>query len=301
MEYFSCENIRTGFNFYRSGKITSCCMRISPDLEIAHIHDTNITDKILEGQNRLIQKHKSGNAPKCCQNCSRFLKDNWPDRLENQLYKIQLNHYRLCNLQCVHCGYRRNDPSETDTPHESILPVLQSCIDAGICRPDLFLEVGGGEPSLAQGMENLLEKAIEYRWKAIINSNGAKFSNIFATGVNQDLFTLLLTPDAGSPEIYKKIKGADNFHNTWRNIGRYMAQTRGKALVKFILEAGNITDIPAMIKTASQYGVKQLVLSMDMGVPEREYPLYIAKAGEFMKEAARSGLSVMRGAFLPPF
>lgn len=233
-------------------------MQIAPELEIAHINDKNLPDKILLGQNRLIAAHKNGNAPKCCRNCSNFIKRNWPDHIENPFFNIQLNHYRLCNLRCVHCGYRKNDQLESDTPHDTILPVLKACIDNGICSSNLLLEIGGGEPSLAPGIERLLEKAILSNWKAVINSNGAKFSNVFANGVNQGLFTLLLTPDAGSAEIYKKIKGVDNFYNTWRNIGRYMAATQGRALVKFILEAGNTEDIRAMINTSQQYGVKQL-------------------------------------------
>lgn len=301
MEYLSCENIRKGFNFYRSGKITSCCMQIAPELEIAHIHDENLPDKILLGQNRLIALHKNGDAPKCCINCSNFIKKNWPDHIEKPFFNIQLNHYRLCNLRCTHCGYRKNDHKETDTPHNLILPAIQTCIDNGVCSSNLMLEIGGGEPSLATGIENLLEKAIESSWTAIINSNGAKFSRVFASGVNQGLFTLLLTPDAGSPEIYKKIKGVDNFYNSWRNIGRYMVATQGKALVKFILEAGNTEDIRAMIRTSLQYGVKQLILSLDMNISRQEYPLYIIKAKEFMKEASKKGISVIRGAFLPLF
>lgn len=299
MEYYSCENIRRGFNFYRSGKITSCCMQIDPELEIAHIDDLNIENKILFAQNKLIERHKNGNAPKVCMKCPSFQKRDWSEKIESPFYNIQLNHYRLCNLKCTHCGYRRNDKAETDTPHEAILPVLKKCIETGICSHKLNLEIGGGEPSLAKDLEKFLEKAIDYRWTAIINSNGAKFSEVFTNGVNQGLFTLLLTPDAGSPSTYAAIKGVDYFNITWRNIGRYMAKTNGNALVKFILEAGNIHDIAMMIDTSKKYGVKKLVLSMDMNIQKQEYPLYIAKAREFARYAHKAGLAVIRGAFLP--
>ncbi len=150
-------------------------------------------------------------------------------------------------------------------------------------------------------MEPILQYALDNAWEALINSNGARFSPIFASGVNANLFNLLLTPDAGSREIYARIKGVDAFDTTWRNIGRYMAATSGKAHVKFILEEGNKNDIPAMITTAKNYGVQHLVLSLDMNIPASHQPEYIAKAKEFVHLARRHGMSVKRGAFLPKF
>lgn len=40
---------------------------------------------------------------------------------------------------------------------------------------------------------------------------------------------------------------------------------------------------------------------MDMNINKQEYPSYIIKAKEFIKEAAKSGIAVIRGAFLPSF
>lgn len=137
--------------------------------------------------------------------------------------------------------------------------------------------------------------------RELINSNGAKFSEVFANGVNAGLFTLLLTPDAGSRETYARIKGVDNFDNAWRNIGRYMAATSGRAIVKFILEEGNKHDIPAMVDTAKKYGVQTLMLSMDMNLPASSHPEYIVRAKEFCQLAGKNELSVLRGAFLPEF
>ena len=174
---------------------------------------------------------------------------------------------------------------ERDTPHEKVFDALLKCIAAGIMVPKPYLEIGGGEPSLGDGIENIVRYALEHGWEGLINSNGAKFSQVFADGVNAAQFSLLLTPDAGSRETYARIKGADNFDNTWRNIGRYMAATSGKALVKFILEEGNKDDIPAMLATAKKYGVQNLVLSLDLNIPKSRHPEYIAKAKEFLRLA----------------
>lgn len=302
MFYKSCTAIRTGFNFYRSGKITACCTQISPELEIAHIDDADLPGKILAGQTRLRMLHKLGQAPAICQGCPGFLEADWGSQPAHQPFsRISLNHYKKCNLKCVHCGYRRGDDAEQDTPHDKVFAVIQQCIQAGICASKPTLEIGGGEPSLAEGIGRIMQHALENGWDAYINSNAARFSEVFAKGVNAGLFALILTPDAGSRETYARIKGVDNFDNAWRNIGSYMQATDGKALVKFILEEGNKNDIPAMIAQAKAHGVKTLVLSMDMNLPKENHQEYIEKIKEFCLLAHHAGLEVLHGAFLPNF
>lgn len=301
MRYKSCHRVQRGYNFYRSGLVTACCERISPDLNYARADDPELPEKILAGRERLALLHKSGNAPSVCQSCDSFHENDWGDALPRQISTISLNHYRQCNLKCVHCGYRRFDARERDTPHEAVFAAIQNCVSAGICSSRPFLEVGGGEPSLALGLEPLFAHALANDWPALINSNGARFSPLFAEGVNRGDFTLLLTPDAGSREIYFKIKGVDNFDKTWRNIGRYMAATSSNALVKFILEEGNRGDIPAMIETSKKYGVKNLVLSLDMNIPLKRRAEFFGPIKEFLLRARNAGMTVRRGAFLPDF
>lgn len=302
MRYKSCSRIHNGFNFYRSGKITACCNQISPELELAHVDDENLAEKLLVNHRRLLMRHKLGDAPEVCRKCSAFVEHDWDDAPGRVPFsQASLNHYKKCNLKCVHCGYRRQDEMEHDTPHEKVFDALLKCIAAGIMVPMPYLEIGGGEPSLGNGIENIVQYALEHGWEGLINSNGARFSQVFADGVNAAQFSLLLTPDAGSRETYARIKGADNFDNAWRNIGRYMAATSGKALVKFILEEGNKNDIPAMIATAKNYGVQTLVLSLDMNVPAGKHPEYVARAKEFLHLARKNGMTVIRGAFLPEF
>ena len=299
MRYKSCRKIREGFNFYRSGVVSACCYAISPELNLARIDDANLPEKILLGQTRLIARHKHDDAPAVCRRCESFIEDEWRDAPALPFSRITLNHYKKCNLKCVHCGYRQGDDSEHDTDHGAVLAAIQACMDAKICSSSPYLEVGGGEPSLARGLEDIFKRALADNWKVLINSNGAKFSPLFAEGVNAGLFTLLLTPDAGTAKVYEKIKGVDYFDITWRNIGRYMAATSAKALVKFILEEGNKDDIPAMIETSLKYGVKNLVLSMDMNLSPERRRQFIPMIRDFCVRAAKRGLSVTPGAFLP--
>lgn len=298
-EYKSCSCIHEGFNFSRNGKITACRNQVSPALELAHVDDEDLPDKLLANHARLLLRHKLGVAPEVCRKCFAFVKRDWnklPSRVP--FSRASLNHYKKCNLKCAHCGSSHDD-GERDTPHAKVLAVLQKCISAGIMVPRPFLEVGGGEPSLVKGVVDIIRYALEHGWEGLIRSNATNFSQLFADCVNANLFSLLLTLDAGSREAYARIKGVDFFDTVWRNIGRYMEATSGKAEVRFILGEGNKNDIWAMITTAKEYGVRSLVLSMERNIPKSRQSEYSAKVKECLLLALASGMAVRRGAVLP--
>lgn len=296
--FLSCAAIRTGFNFYRSGKVTACCHGIDPALEIARVDDPALPQRILAFQSAFGKLHRQGAAPAVCHRCTNFQRDQWPAHLGQPFAIITLNHYRACNLRCVHCGYRRNDEQERDTPHELVLKAIKRCIAAGICVRQPHLGVGGGEPSLAPGMTDILRHALDHGWTADINSNGARFQPLYAEGVNAGVFALWLTPDAGSREVYARIKGADCFDATWRTIARYMEATGARAVVKFIIEAGNRDDVPAMISTAAAHGVRHLALSLDFGIPPARHEEYREPVALFVRLAGEAGLKIVAD-FLP--
>ncbi len=297
-KYFSCRPVRMGFNFYRSGKISSCCFSLDPNLVIGTINDSITPQRIMAFQSKLLKSHRLGNAPKSCLSCPNFQMGEWSDHLEGKFTEVTLNHYKACNLKCTHCGYRKNDSMEHDTPHEQVLETIQACINANICSEKLYLGVGGGEPSLSKGIHDILQYALDNGWTADINSNAAKFSPLFAEGVNKGNFRLWLTPDAGTPETYLKIKGVDNFKNAWRNIKLYMLETNGQALVKFILEEGNIEDVPNMIITAKKNNVNKIVLSFDMNIKPSDFENYRKPIHYFLQLAEQNNIVVLKGALL---
>ena len=75
--YYSCCQIRNGFNFYRSSKVNACCFSLDKALEITDISDPVLPVTILKFQNNLITRHKNNTAPDACKKCVYFIKDDW--------------------------------------------------------------------------------------------------------------------------------------------------------------------------------------------------------------------------------
>ena len=303
-EYCSCENIRNGFNFYRSNKVSSCCYSLDEELNILKTDEykgdlKKAAKKIIEFQNNLIKLHKSGNAPETCKKCVHFKKALWKNHVNKKFGWISLNHYKVCNLKCTHCGYTKGDDTEKDSDHELVLKLINRFSEMNRLSKNLILAIGGGEPSINKGIEKILQYCIDKNYHALINSNGAKFSPLIAKGVNMGLFTLDLTPDAGSKEVYAKIKGVDCFDLTWKNIKEYMDNTEQKANVKFIIEAGNSDDVGNMIDTCVKNNVKNVKLSFDLGIEKKDFELYRKPVNDFINLCKSNNFNLEINSFVP--
>lgn len=298
-EYYSCNNIRSGFNFYRSGKVSACCYTNESELVITDIFDKNIIKTIENYQNNLIKLHKKGLAPEVCKNCVNFKKGKWEDKINKKLSWIPLNHYKICNLKCVHCGYRKTDDNEKDTPHELVLEVLNKFHKKNKLKKNCTIAIGGGEPSINKGIEQILQFCIDNNYKGLINSNGAKFNELIAHGVNLGLFGLDLTPDAGSKEVYLKIKGVDCFDLTWGNIEKYIKETGKKANVKFIIEEGNINDVDNMIKMCVKTGISHVTLAFDLNIKKEDFEKYKKPVKHFITLCDENNIKCNISSFVP--
>ena len=144
-----------------------------------------------------------------------------------------------------------------------------------------------------------MQFCLDNNYKALINSNGAKYSEIITNGVNKGLFTLDLTPDAGSKEVYLKIKGADFFDITWENIKKYIQITDGKANVKFIIEEGNINDVQNMINKCLEVGVKHVTLAFDLFIKKEDFEGYRKPVNEFINLCKENDIKCNVSSFVP--
>ena len=119
------------------------------------------------------------------------------------------------------------------------------------------------------------------------------------TGIQRGLLTLTLTPDAGSREVYKLIKGHDNYLKTWENITRYNIACASGVDVKFIIQEKNLNDIDNMILMSEAAGVRRITLSLDLNIPPARHADYRQYIDYFRSKAAVHSLSVEPSGLLP--
>lgn len=155
------------------------------------------------------------------------------------------------------------------------------------------LRLANGEPSIIKDDIKLADYCVENSIPVEIYTNGAKVPKTFVDGVNKGLFRIILSPDAGSREVYKKIKGKDYFETTWFNIKKYVEETSGNVEVKFILEKGNIDDVDNMINMCLKTGVNKVHLSMDVNISETEFYKYESSFSHFVNRCKNEGINLL--------
>ncbi len=210
---------------------------------------------------------------------------------------VVLNHFVSCNLRCIHCGYINQ--AYKDTKHEDVLRVIKRLTDRGIISPSATYDIGGGEPSIQRGLDDIMQYLIQCRHKTHLNSNGTNYVELYSKGVNMGLISLTLTPDAGSNSVYLATKGADFCDTVWENIRRYVEATDGKAEVKIILEEGNIGDTDNMLERLVKSNTRRFCIDVDIGLPADKQGAFAEPFLRFKESCRQAGIQTRIGPHVP--
>lgn len=301
-EYLSCHYIQTGVNFYPNNLIKVCCFTSDPAVDACSVDepDNEIIRKLAQKKIQMMTDFAAGNVYSCCSSCPNLVKANWGSDLK-MISSITLNHFMFCNLKCGHCGYleemRINQLQDTD--HARVKHVISLLKERGAILPSAHIDVGGGEPSVSEGLLAIVEDLARGGHKIHINSNGAKFIDTWADHANAGRVFLTLTPDAGSREVFKRIKGTDAFSVTWRNIKRYFEACRQNIEVKFILQDGNVDDIENMIAMCDTSGVRRVVISLDLRINKNRQSDFLGHVSLLRRRLQERNIAVTRSSLVP--
>lgn len=302
---YDCPELHSCFYISLNNEINSCMLCRGhldyKDLQIAsiaNIDNENVEQlykKIVAHQNDLLERMYVGDVPEFCKGCYHLRVKN-----VDKVYKflepiryISLCGSKYCNLRCEHCFFIRDNEDIKDTDISKVINFLGLLKSKGFLSEFKALRLANGEPSIIKDDIKLADYCIENSIPVEIYTNGAKVPKTFVDGVNKGLFRIILSPDAGSREVYKKIKGKDYFETTWFNIKKYVEETSGNVEVKFILEKGNIDDVDNMINMCLKTGVNKVHLSMDVNISETEFYKYESSFSHFVNRCKNEGINLL--------
>ena len=263
--------------------------------KISFSQNGNMGSHIVAHQNDLLERMYVGDVPEFCKGCYHLRVKN-----VDKVYKflepiryISLGGSKYCNLRCEHCFFIRDNEDIKDTDISKVINFLGLLKSKGFLSEFKALRLANGEPSIIKDDIKLADYCIKNSIPVEIYTNGAKVPKTFVDGVNKGLFRIILSPDAGSREVYKKIKGKDYFETTWFNIRKYVEETSGNVEVKFILEKGNIDDVDNMINMCLKTGVNKVHLSMDVNISETEFYKYESSFSHFVNRCKNEGINLL--------
>lgn len=149
---------------------------------------------------------------------------------------INFNHWNRCNSKCIYCCDEFNGGNN----YFNVLPIIKDLIESGYFKNNGEITFQGGEPTILPEFEDLLELFIKEKSKIRIHSSGIKYSEAIEKALSKGLVTVVISPDSGNPETYRRIKTVPCFDRVWQNIKNYAASQNepDKVKVKYIIIPG---------------------------------------------------------------
>lgn len=300
-EFLSCKWLEHGMTFDHCNLLKVCCAQSHEGggryvLKNSYMGGELDWDDIFQQKWEQRKVHRKGKIYEKCKGCLLLEKKEWDD--EHYIDTLLLTHWTKCNSLCIYCPAMTDEVLKSTNQHYDVVPALRDMIEKNILRKNTFVSIAGGESTIYPEFEEMLHLLLDYGISDIlINTSGIKYSPAIEKGIAEGKLRILVSLDAGTKEIHKKIKSVDSFDKTIENLRRYaMAQNEHKSNVatKYIIVPDindNQDEIKAWLYLNKDLGIKVLSLDIDIfwhhknkdNIPQSIYDLVL-----YAEETARS-------------
>lgn len=269
-EYYSCNIIEHGFDA-QINSINLCCREgtgsfsrkivILPNFSGAKID----WESFFQKKDLLRDIQKEGSTIPQCIGCVYLEKKIWDNN--HYISSININNWIKCNANCIYC-----DRKEYKNKKEyKIYPIIKDLINKKYLRNPVDITIAGGEPTISSDFDKTLNILIKNNFSTIrVLTNAIKYNKYIEKGLENNLVNILVSIDAGSREVYKKIKLTDKYSIVWKNINKYVEKQAQKSLVKtkyiIIPEINNYKEeLKLFIEQNYKAGVGYVYIDLEIG------------------------------------
>ncbi len=307
-EYLDCHFMKHSLHFFHNSIKACCTNALGPCFyraykggEVDWNHVYEIRKKFIKRINSYFNKKT---IPGCCKRCSElnsYITNEKVKEFPNVVDRLYFHNNMSCNAHCVYCCYWWRKRGY----NYKVLPLVKSLIDNKILSKNTYVYMSGGEITIYPEFDDLVYTLLDYIVSRIeILTSGIKYCKSIEEALRRNQCMLLISPDAGCRETYKKIKQVDCFDDVINNIKTYISHVdsaKENIILKYIIVDDindNENEMKSFLDLAYDMGIKNVRLDIDYEkykfnkgnqVPERYFDLI-----EFFNEhSAKSGLNVL--------
>lgn len=268
MKYKSCHLIEHGISI-NVDAIQACCLSRDFNKGMLPVEYKFENSKIDWEHLFFVKKNhrthqKNGRDLPACEGCYNLREEDWDE--EDYISYINFDHWSRCNSNCIYCGVQANKPDAKN----SVLAAMKELIKSGKFKNTGEITFQGGEPTVLKEFGDLLNLFLKQGSKVRIHSSGILFNRAIREGLKQGKVTVVISPDAGSREIYKTIKRTDKFNKVWDNIKHYAKGLKDgneyAVKVKYIIIPGvndTFEEVSAFLDTVKKFGIKSVITDVE--------------------------------------
>lgn len=272
--YKSCRWIEHGMVLDQCNVVRHC-NNFNPKYGGRPVIYTNYCDEKMDWEdffskkNSYRDKFRNNECPTECINCTSFEQKEWDQ--DNYIDYILLTPWVECNSKCIYCyGGTGASSTQLNAMKYSVVNLIKDMIDKEILVKNSILDFAGGEPTMYEEFEDLLNLLINNDYKImVIHTNAIKYNEAIEKGIKKGVVNVIVSIDAGTKDIHRKVKGVDSYDDVWENLKTYaeaQAHESNNVKTKYIVVPGlndKKSEIDLWLKKSHEIGIKSVVLNLD--------------------------------------
>lgn len=267
MNEYGCIFLEEGINFDYD-KVMDCCIshndgRGLPVL-IEEYHGEPINwENIFDIKAKRIEEQKKSTIYDC-EGCYHLCKYDYKN--ERKISEFHFSHCRICNAKCIYCSKEYS----SDIQNYSTYPVIKDLIDKGYYKAGGEATLQGGEPTLMQDFEKLVDLFYKNGTKIRVHSSAIKYSDTIEEALKNDKGSIVISLDSATQNVYKKIKRVDAFNAVCKNIQKYIlgaGEYSKNVIIKYVIVPGyndSISEIDKFFKLMTKLKVKKIAVDLEV-------------------------------------
>lgn len=217
----------------------------------------------LDMRDRLILSIRNKEASECA-HCSNIKYACWP--YDKKLNTVHFCFKLPCQMSCIYCRNLIGITEENERFMDcfDFKRFVRSMEERKLLSEHTEFNIATGEITIYSRKDELLDSVEKY--KLTLDTNAAIFDERIAKLASRSGSCLYISPDSGTRETYKRIKGVDAFDTVWSNIRKYV-EHGVRLYIKYVLldKNSNNSDITGFINETLKIrdGVLSIVISSD--------------------------------------
>ena len=249
-------------------QIKNCCLVTPTNLDTPVLlqdydHEKIDWEEVFKSKQKYIERQKKEDIDEC-KGCYTLRTQNWDE--EKYISYINFNHWYKCNSRCIYCYI----PDMQNKPHKPILSSIKNLIDKNYFKDIGEITFQGGEPTIMEEFEDLINLFLQTNTKIRIHSSGILYSKAVENGLKDGRISIVISSDSGTKETYEKIKKVPCFDKVCENLKKYASclteNNKNAVKAKYIIVPGyndSIEEIDNWLNIVRISNVKSIIVDFE--------------------------------------
>ena len=267
MNNIGCNFLEEGINFDLN-TVCDCCIshndgRGLPILINNYNGEIIDWEKLFEKKSKRIEMQKESTIYDC-QGCYHLCEYEFKN--EKKLSEFHFSHCRICNAKCIYCSKEYSKGVQ----NYNTFPIIQDLIKKGYYKSGGEATFQGGEPTLMQNFDELVQLFAQNGTKVRIHSSGIKYSKTVEEALGDNNGTIVISLDSASKDTYKNIKQVDAFDSVCENIKKYSDAAfkyPNNIIIKYVIVPGfndKLQEVDKFFELMKKLKVKNIAVDIEV-------------------------------------